>query len=394
MFDKLTTIFPAILLTSILSILVSWICLKIICYSSPTFLSFLNINSGKSATNARLLGGLSISASLLIAISFLRRIYPESINAIEMKVISYALLSIAMVTLYGYIDDKFEVRVRFKLSLQLISVLSFAFFNAANISAEYPVLAFIGSSIFGLALVNGTNLLDGLDTLSIKLGTVSSLAFLYLGIIANSTVSIYLSIILIASYSVFYFFNREPAKIYMGEIGGSLIGLIYFIQSSMCFSSLHTKMSMVHAFSLVLIASCYPICELGVSFIRRIVSKKTPFRGDKLHLHYVMKNKYNLSSSVVSSRLGILGFLILAFGFIIAKSYNPSLGITLVTLTTLQCYLWVCLNEWQASYKNENIANVFKLFEGKKVNIIDSTSFNTFDIAVGDKNKDIKKKGA
>jgi UDP-N-acetylmuramyl pentapeptide phosphotransferase/UDP-N-acetylglucosamine-1-phosphate transferase len=378
-----------------LSILVSWISLKIICFANQNFLSFLYISSGKSTTNARLLGGLAISASMVLNITTILFFFPETLNQIEKMTLITALVSIFFVTFYGYIDDKFEVRVRFKLTLQLTSILSFAYLNAHTISPQHPALAFVFSSILGLALVNGTNLLDGLDTLSVKLGITSSLAFLYLGVISGSTTTVYLSLILISTLTIFYFFNREPAKVYMGEIGGSLIGLIYYIQSSICFSELKARMSITQALALVLIAGCFPVCELGISFLRRIWSKKTPFCGDRLHLHYVLKNKYKLSASQVSSRMGFSNMLILSLGFLISQFYNSIFALCLVTAITLQTYLWFCLDEWRSNLSKENYENVFKIFEGKTVNIIDSTQYSTLDISLDKMNvESLEKKSA
>lgn len=394
MSDSFTTFFSPSLFLMIQSFLVSWVILKVLCASNPNFLNFLYISSGKSSTNARLLGGLAISASLTIALTSLLTFYPKHLNSQESKSILTALISIAFVTIYGYIDDKFEVRVRFKLALQLISVLSFAYLNSQNISAEHPILAFLVTSFIGLALVNGTNLLDGLDTLSVKLGLVSSTAFLYLGFIANSPATIFLSLILISALAMFYFFNREPARVYMGEIGGGLIGLTYYVQSSLCFTGLKNQMSMTQAFSLVMIAGCFPVCELGISFIRRIISKKSPFRGDRFHMHYILKNKYQLSASTTSTRIALVSMFILILGAAVVNSYGPIIALLVVILTTLQIYLTVCLREWRENYSTKTTENLFKIFEGKTVNIIDSTRFGSFDISVKEKNISNKKKSA
>lgn len=369
----------------------SWLLLKVICAATPNFLSYLYISSGKSSTNARLLGGLAISASTIVSLFALLSVYSKIINAQETQIIWTALVSIFLVTLYGYIDDKFEVRVRFKLTLQLTSVLSFAYFNIGIISPEHPFLGFMVTSVIGLALVNGTNLLDGLDTLSVKLGIVSSMAFLYLGVISNSPATIFLSVILISALAMFYFFNREPAKVYMGEIGGSLIGLTYYIQSTLCYAGLKNQMNNTQALTLVMIAGCFPVCELGISFIRRIISKKSPFRGDRFHMHYIIKNKFKLSASTTSTRMALVSMLILTLGFSISHSYGSILALCITLGTTLQIYLAVCINEWRANISNKNAEELFKIFEGKTVNIIDSTQFSTLNVSVNDKTLERKK---
>ena len=387
-----STLFPTAIFVIILTLITTWACLKLICLSNANHFKYFYVSSGKSTTNARLLGGLAISVAMIFSISSLFLVNIQSISLTEQKILLMAIVSISLVTFYGYFDDKYEVRVRYKLTLQLLSVLSFSYLNAPALSPGHRLIAFFISSIFGLAFVNGANLLDGLDSLSVKLGITSSMAFLYLSFIAQSPASIYLSLVLISSLSVFYFFNREPAKIYMGEIGGSLIGLTFFVQSSICFSQLKFQMNHLSALALVLIAGCSPLCELGISCLRRIWFKKSPFAGDKLHLHYVVKNKYKLSANSVSSRMGIANFILLGLGFSIAQFYNPVIAVILVIAITIITYLWFSIAEWRSAYLAKETENLFKVFEGKTVNIIDSTDFGSLNISVSELNKNISEK--
>jgi UDP-GlcNAc:undecaprenyl-phosphate GlcNAc-1-phosphate transferase len=382
MLDQFTTILAASMSSMIEAFFISWIVLKTICYANENFLKFLYISSGKSTSNARLLGGLSLSASLFTAITSLLIFYPHTLNVLDKQIFSASLFSIFFVTLYGYIDDKFEVRVRFKLSLQLISILSFSYFIKDQISTVHPTAAFFVLSILGLTLINGTNLLDGLDTHSVKLGIAGSSGFLYLGVLANSAPTIYLSLIMISTLSMFYFFNREPAKVYMGEIGGSIIGLVYFIQACICLSQFQKQMTFENSGSLVLIACILPIAELGISFSRRIMKKKSPFRGDRFHLHYVLKNKYKLSASKTSNYIGMASVFISIFSFLTAYLIGPKTALAVSIVTSFSCYLWVCLDVWRTDIKQIHAENLFQIFEGKKVTILDSTKTSTFNISV------------
>lgn len=387
MSDLIYPHFPIFVMTFTLSLVVSLVVLKLIDLSTHNFLPFLHIPSGKSATNARLLGGLAIGLALLSSLVGLFYLYPGSLSLHERETLMYSLISVSIVMIYGYADDKFEIRVRYKLGLQVASIILFSFLNAHNISDEHPLMGFAVSSVFGLAFVNGTNLLDGLDTLSIKLGGSTSLAYLFLGVIAHSTLSIYLSIILLSSLSIFYFYNREPAKIYMGEIGGSVIGLIFFIQSSLCYTNLKTQMSSYDAFAFVLIAGCLPLCELGISFLRRIYSKRSPFRGDRLHLHYILKSKYKLSASDTAGQMAKFGSIIIWSGMLLAQFKYPLIAFTLVVLSIVHFYFWFCLDVWRDNTRKENAKNLFELFKGKPVHIIDSNKFSNLHIDIIEKDK-------
>lgn len=354
------------------SIFLSWIVLKLLCLARPNFLNFFYISSGKSTSNARLLGGLSIATPLLFLII---QISPESTF--------YSLFfPLSLMTIFGYLDDKFELRARFKLFFQITSVGSFAYGTCHWISPHHPILAFIISSFVGLALINGSNLLDGLDTLTVKLGTTISLGFLYLAFFTHNIFVIFLSLSLISSFAVFYFFNREPAKIYMGEIGGGVIGFIYYVQASFLYIDLTQKMNAYHALGFVMIVASLPIIELSISFLRRIFSKKSPFRGDQFHLHYILKNKYFFSASKASSIFGISNLVFISLGFILAKIYSPFLIFLTFAVIQFCLYLKICLKTWKNDLANNEMANVFEIFQGKIVNIIDSNQFNSLDILI------------
>jgi hypothetical protein len=147
-------------------------------------------------------------------------------------------------------------------------------------------------------------------------------------------------------------------------------------------------MDIVGALSLILMACSVPLCELGISFLRRIYTKKSPFRGDKLHLHNILKSKYKFSASKTSSCMAITSTIILSSGFILAIFFHPFIALVLVTTAIIYFYISACLEEWQSNMKKDDLKNIFTIFEGKTVNIVDSAQFYSLDIVLVDKVKD------
>lgn len=383
--------FPLFLFLVVESLVLSFFSLKLICKSSPYRLSFLYISSGKSATNAKLLGGLSLSISLIVGICAMLITTAKIFSATERHILFFTLISTLLVTLYGYIDDKFEVRVRVKLAIQMLAIVTFA---SIIVDLNYPQFSYLALgciSFFGFALINGANLVDGLDTLTIKMGSSSALAYAALGFYVNSPATIALSLIMLSSLAMFYFFNREPAKVYMGEIGGSLIGLIYYAQTFLCFTNLKESVHPLTALSLALIPGCLPICELAISFLRRLWFRRTPFRGDKLHLHYILKNEYKLSASQASSRMGVSSACVLAFGLFLALAVHPIFALGVVIMSTTAFYLWHCAEKWKITYSSEDIKNLGKIFEGKNINVINSNELSSINFEI---EKVVSRKGA
>lgn len=370
-----------LLITTGISAIVSYIIFKLIRKSSSQFLSLLNVYSPKSPTQAKLLGGLGISAGVVISmLSLLTR--EHFMTRFEESFIYSVIFSTVCITIYGYIDDKYETRARHKIIFQLFS-LSFLIFYAADLlaSPNHVGQAIAIATITGFLLINGTNLIDGLDTLSIKLGTITSLTFIYLGMYTGSMLCIHLSMATIAALTIFYFFNRPPAKMYMGEIGSCLIGLIYTAQAVLCYSSLKNQTYGIDAISTILIVVSLPVCELGVSFLRRIYFKTSPFSGDKLHFHYILKSKTNLSVQMTTNIYALGSLAIMMIGYSIMLTVTPFMGLLATNLLYCGIYVGFCHNEWIKN-KNEKAVCIFEQMPLSAIHIIPSAQLDKIIIKI------------
>lgn len=380
----------------IVSFTISFLTYFLIGYSRANFLSFLYIPANKSPTNARLLGGLGFTSGLLAAVLYLSLTHRPSIymTASDMRFLQFTLFPMTLLTISGYIDDRFEIRARYKLMFQLLSISSFALFTASEVSQNSPVLVFCASTALGVLLVNGTNLLDGLDTMTVKLGIVVSLAFAYLGMKSESGAVIIISACTISILSAFYLFNREPARIYMGEIGGSVVGFLFFAQASLSYKNLIKFNNGYKSASWIIIACSLPLCELGISFLRRVVMKKSPFRGDKLHLHHILKSKYKMTSSKTSRVMAIMYAGFFAIGYLMGKYTNPQLGALTAVALISAFYITTCLNEWKATVQPPQFENVFLNFENKTVHVLNSDLLANVHIHVKTSKKSRQEKRA
>jgi UDP-N-acetylmuramyl pentapeptide phosphotransferase/UDP-N-acetylglucosamine-1-phosphate transferase len=373
---------PMLVFLIIESLIISFICLKSICNSTPDRNNFLYISSGKSATNARLLGGLGLAMSLIVGTFGTMFLFPHLLSSLGKSMLWPCLLSLMLVTTYGYIDDKFEVRVRFKLFLQFAALIAFSFPIILLAYGTFEIFPFFVTLFLGFALVNGSNLIDGLDTLTVKMGIVASIAYAIIGLQSNSVVVIAFSAITCSALVMFYFFNKEPAKVYMGEIGGGIIGLVFFMQTFLCFTNFKASMSTPNALAIALIPGCLPVCELGISFLRRLWFNKSPFSGDRLHLHYILKNEYKLSASKASSLMGGGSALLTFTGLMLAFNFNPLSSFIFVIVSTISIYLFYCLNKWKNAYYSTETKDLVKIFEGKNVNLIDTSDLGMMEFTI------------
>lgn len=394
MFSVSEQTIPYFITLVLISFYASHVLYTAILKSNKNTLNFLYIPAEKSPTNARLLGGLGTSLSLILSISYMLFINSVTpfLNTNDLLILKTAIPSIFLLTLSGYIDDRYELRARYKLFFQFLSVASFAYISTQIYAHNHSYFVFTFSIVVGFALINGANLLDGLDSMSIKIGSVISFGFLFLAYKTGSATLSSLSVATLASLGSFYFFGKEPAKIYMGEIGGSLLGFLYYAQAIIGYGELNNLGNGYESASWVMIVCALPIFELAISFARRILMGKSPFRGDKLHLHHILKLNYKLSATTTSDVISGSLFLIITVGFLFSQLTSPILGSLIVFSMLLGAYLKICLHDWMKIQNSFNQKNLFLLFEDKPVYVVNSDLFKSVTLKFPSPNIETHKK--
>lgn len=265
----------------------------------------------KSKTMALQIGGLPISISMSISIFIF---YQKGliINTEIKTLLAIFLVSSFFISLIGYLDDKVELRPVFKLFGQMFVCFIFSLISSLILENHYySILTFLGIFVFSLATMNGSNLLDGVDTLCLKVAGINFMTFYVLGIIYELPITKELALIGLVPMFSFWFFNKEPAKIHLGEIGSSLLGYYYIFIAMVMF---HERISGTLSGKLPIIVSCLaplllPCVELGFTFLRRIISGKSPFVGDRLHIHHLLIQHYKLSPSRTANTMAGIYFL-------------------------------------------------------------------------------------
>ncbi|MCR5732839.1 MAG: hypothetical protein K6G51_07880 [Sphaerochaetaceae bacterium] len=168
------------------------------------------------------LGGLVMLPAFLLS----------SLFSINLNLAWVYMLFAAMFAVVGFIDDFSKIMKKssdgltslIKLSLQLISsfLLSYVVRNRFGLYLDIPIyLYYPFCMIYIAAIVNSTNIVDGLDTLCIK-STIPSFVFLAL---AFESVGIYPLIMASILFS-FLFYNSKKATIFMGDGGSHLVGAV------------------------------------------------------------------------------------------------------------------------------------------------------------------------
>ena len=151
------------------------------------------------------------------------------------------------------------------------------------------LFAILFTSFCLLILINGTNFIDGINTLVCGYYILIILTILY--ICSQNKLLIYnfdSFYYLFLSLLVIYFFNIS-SKVYLGDSGSFLLSfLIGYYLINFCNDNLNLIQFISPIFILLLL--WYPAFENLFSIIRKIIIKKHPSEPDNLHMHHLLFN--------------------------------------------------------------------------------------------------------
>jgi len=200
---------------------------------------------------------------------------------------------VIVAAVFGFIDDRYQVRARWQLIEQLIMAF-LAIGGGIIISWNANPLAFLGLGIdpgasplaefvtvlWIIGMINSINFIDGLDGLSTG---VSLIAALTLGVISITGIPFnvepmvgLLCAVLAGALGGFLPWNFHPAKVFIGTTGVYAVGFALAALSILGTAKI----------AVALLVLGVPIIDTFWIIIRRVSQGKSPFTPDRGHFHH------------------------------------------------------------------------------------------------------------
>ena len=183
-----------------------------------------------------------------------------------------------------------------------------------------------------IVIINSFNLIDGIDGLAGSLGLMASTIFGFYFLKIDLYSYSILAFATAGSVAAFLIFNFQPAKIFMGDTGSMLIGLINAILvvkfinvADIGETSFPIEAAPAIGFSILMV----PLLDTLRVFAIRIVNRRSPFSPDRNHVHHLLLDKG------LSHRAITLTLVSLNFAFIIATYFCRSWGCTWLIFYTI-----------------------------------------------------------
>ena len=292
------------------------------------------------------LGGLGIFAGFIFAT--LIGVPPSAVSVLQ-----YLLAAIMIIFFMGIKDDILILTATKKFVGQLIAAGIIIKFGGIEIKDLYgifgihslpPTAAFLISLFTIVVITNSFNLIDGVDGLAGSLGLLTSLIFGIYFYYSGQTLYSIMALSLAGSLVGFLIYNFSPARIFMGDTGSLLIGLInsiLVIKFINVASDPSSPIPIGSAPALGFAILIVPLFDTLRVVSLRIINRRSPFWPDRNHIHHLLLD-IGFSHKAIAITCVATNLLFVAIAFLLRFAGGSivmlALSVTSIVLVSIVYY--------------------------------------------------------
>jgi UDP-GlcNAc:undecaprenyl-phosphate GlcNAc-1-phosphate transferase len=258
------------------------------------------------------LGGIAMFIGILVAFGVASQLGNFSLVFAEPGKVLGLLGAALIIVLIGVADDIWDLDWVTKLAGQIIAAGLLAWqgvqLSTLPIGGQTIISPYLSLTITIVAVVlvmNAINFIDGLDGLVAGVALIANgVFFIYTYRLQADAQTDYFNLaslttaILIGACAGFIPLNFHPAKLFMGDAGALLVGLLMaasaisvtgsvdpgFVDQPDVFTAylLPAYIPILLPFAVLVV----PLLDFGLAILRRLGAGKSPFTADRKHLHH------------------------------------------------------------------------------------------------------------
>ena len=301
-----------------------------------------------------MLGGVCFALLLASRLDLTQRVFTSSSAGRGL------LIGAVLVAVLGALDDRF--------SLDAVTKIVGQVFIAAVVAANGVQLLWLplggvvvldpatstGLTVLVIVLLmNAVNFIDGLDGLAAGISLIAGIAFLAYAYLlsveigfSRATLPSVVSATLAGCAGGFLIHNVSRARIFMGDTGSMLLGLLMATAAVTLTGyvdpgALDGTGALVPAFLpliLPLAVMAVPVLDLVLAVLRRAVAGRDPFAPDKKHLHHRLLDlghSHRRAAGLMYAWTALLAFATVALAFLPAVVVAPVATVALAVLVAV-----------------------------------------------------------
>ena len=258
------------------------------------------------------LGGLAmyggVAAGFLVASQL-----PALQSVFRYSDVQAVLVGGGFIVLLGLVDDRWGIDALTKLAGQVVAAGIMVLLGLQILTLSLPGVGAVAlgpesvllTVLLALLTINAVNFIDGLDGLAAGVGGIAALAFFVFsyslssgqitGGLAQERISspTLIAVVLAGVCLGFLPHNFNPARVFMGDTGSMLIGLLLAgaatsLTGQFNYSNLPASTTFPVLLPLLLpfAVLAVPLVDLALAVVRRTRAGRSPFAPDKQHLHH------------------------------------------------------------------------------------------------------------
>ena len=281
-----------IFFTFVTSFLITYVAIpKVISFAQQFRLTDV---AGKRAVHegsTPIFGGIAIFSGIIFSLLFWA----------ELENIQFLLASFLIVFFVGVIDDLLNLSPLKKLVGQIIAILIVIYLGELKIDSMHGVLGLTNqmpdwiSTAFTIFVVivitNGFNLIDGVDGLAGGIGIISASCFGFIAILMHQSDMAIIAFSLAGALLAFLRYNFNPAKIFMGDTGSLVVGMILSVLAinTIKIGLITEDFKLPNKGPLMAIVFlAIPLFDSLRVFIARIIKGRHPLYPGRGHIHHAL----------------------------------------------------------------------------------------------------------
>ena len=282
-------------------------------------------------------GGIAIFFSLL---------FVSLIDSSEnYRFLRIALFCSSPIFILGILDD-FQLEIKPFIRLLIVfpsAFLSYYFLGVEAYSVDIPYLDYLFSfKLFSIlficfamaGMVNAFNMIDGINGLVLLYSlTICILILLFQSSSYSAEINLFFVAIFFAILAVFIL-NFPFGRIFLGDGGAYFLGIMLSIGVVKYYQI--NDLSPWYVFSVFI----YPITDVLISILRRIVARVSIFNPENKHLHHLVYKrvkKMGIESENTNHAITTFLIFILYFPFLLSANYFAGNSLML----QIQCLIFV-----------------------------------------------------
>ena len=256
------------------------------------------------------LGGVAMFIGIVASFWVASQLGQFSLIFADPSAVIGILVAAFIIVLIGVADDMWDLDWLTKLAGQLIAAgilvwqgVQLTTIPIGGVTIVPPVIGLVLTVVAVVLVMNAVNFIDGLDGLVAGVVLIAnSVFFIYsyiltvdLGQSEYFNLASLISAILIGACAGFLPLNWHPARLFMGDAGALLVGLLMAASAVAVTGRIDpgaetiSGRQLLPAFIPILLPLAVlvvPLLDFGLAVFRRLRAGKSPFSADRKHLHH------------------------------------------------------------------------------------------------------------